>query len=1177
MPSIVVVYDYSGKQITGTSKEPKSFSGLTNYQGGRKVHYRKGDIYLNKSTGHLYKCTKGAAQAKDSQWVYTSTMILKKPGKLATITVSKSNDTTLTFTAKLKWIAEGYESTSSSRATSSTLTCYVSVDSGDPIKVKSKSLSGTKMSETTQWAVSLSGVLKKLYPKTSAKAVGVYFRIDGSNEKGAATGNKSPVYKFKKPSVPTVGPITYNATTGEISCKVKSDEGKDERQRVDMTIDVHTENRQTGFSGTDSITTTTALEVTKTYDVTNRALLSNKYFALMSVRAKARGIAGDSAWSKYQKMYVSAPQNVRISSGIRCDADTLVVPIYIVPSSSGFPVTGVRLQALRNVEYETAAQIPSGANWSDIGNEDDGQCTALSASMSDVMPSAGRCTWVRLKAWNNDEDAHHTFSTPVRLTDIERMVPTAADDDCTIASVDVGKDGESAIVTVVWNADDSNETEVSWSARENAWASTEQPETFVMRDLEWASNKTTTIGGNTYTKSATLNVVNLDSDSRYWFAARRVREFDDETTTYGPLSLRVAASMSRGPSSVMLYVPNYAVNGEPMTLSWDFDATDQQTAWNVRVLGGSDKSPDDLIIANGNGTSWVTSVPWESIAPKVSEGQISVYVEVTTSGGTMSSDVHSIPVVSVPMVSVVSMPNVHTQPVMFSVLSSANDIDLAVVVRSTGASVNSPSGYRTQADGDVIWSSVVVPDWVPADTYPSGSELADAKAALDAAIESYQTAETAYAALGQAYVNALVAYNNASSNVADLESNLSDARNTLSEAQGTLTLAQEHLASLEQGTEEYESAVEAVEDAEQAVSDAEDAVEAIEGQLGTEQSPGPARQVMLEALRDYEDAEDAYSSASLATEEAALEAAYAAYYKAEAEYIPTTSSVMPYASTITLPGALDILDLATYKISVVGIERVVGMRSYESVGVFSVDLAHKAPQPPEEVEVEPFDVTDEQGYRTLGATIKLKPSVRTIATDVYDVYRVTQDGSFLVASDLGDDSEVLDPYAPFGSAYLRYRVACRTANGDEAWRDYDYYLLGDLKPGVGFLRLDWDNEYLELEHSVSHSDSYQKGFEARKHLDGTVSGHWDEGRERTASLSATMIRGFETIAMESLRRLAQYPGPCMVRTVDGTAFVADVEVDGISPSSGTVNVGVSMSATEIGITDEFMALEVEST
>ena len=1176
MPNIIKVYDYSGTQITGTSKEPRSFSGLTNYQGGVKVHYKKGDIYFNKTTGHLYKCTKGAAQAKDSQWVYTSTMTLKKPGKLATITVSKSNDTTLTFTAKLKWIAEGWQSTSSQRATSAKLTCFVSVKGGDPIEVKSKSLSGASMSETTQWSVSMSSVLKKLYPKTDLTAVGVYFRISGSNEKGAATGNKSAVYKFKKPRVPTVGPIEYDPATGEISCKVKSDEGKDECQRVDTTIDVYTQNKQTGQTGSESVTTTTSLEVTKTYDVTNRAQLSNKHFAVMWVRAKARGIAGDSAWSKKQTMYVSAPQNVKISSGIRCDKNAVVVPIYVVPSSSGFPVTGVRLQALRDVQYDSSELIPAGAQWQDVGNEDDGQCKAISVDTADVIPSAGRFTWVRLKAWNNDEDLHHTFSAPVRLVELEKMVPTAADDDCTIASVEVGDDGESAIVEVVWNTDDSNETEVSWSTRENAWESTDQPETFVMADSEWSHSKSTTIGGNTYTKAATLNVVNLDSESRYWFAARRVREFDEETTTYGPLSIKVAASMSRGPSGVMLYVPDYVISGEPMVLSWDFDAADQQTAWNIRVMEGADKSPDDRIIANGSGAAWVSSVPWDSIEPKVSNGQIAIYGEITTNGGTMASETYSVPIVSRPSIALASTPDVTTQPVMLSVLSSTNETDLAVVVRSTGASVNSPSGYRTQADGDVVWSGVVMPDWVPADTYPSGSDLAQAKAALDAATQSYQTAETAYNALGQDYVDALVAYNNAASVVSDLEGNLSDARSALTEAQDALVSAQEYLATLEQGTEEYESALEAVDEAEQAVSDAEDAVEAIEAQLGTEQSPGPARQAMADALNDYEDAEDAYSSASLATEEAALEAAYAAYYAAEATYIPTVSSDKPYATTIQLPTGLDLIDRAAYVVNVVAIESTVGLRSEEQVGRFAIDLTHKAPQPPEDVEVEPFDVTDDDGFRTIGATISLKPSVRTVETDVYDVYRVTQDGSYLIASDLDDEATILDPYAPFGSAFLRYRVACRTANGDEEWRDYDYYLLGDMPLGRGFMRVDWGSEYVELQRSVSHSDAYRKGFEARKHLDGTVSGHWDEGTERTMTIDAAFMRGYESAGIESVRRLARYSGPCFIRTIDGTAYEADVEVGGISPSSGTIKVGVSMSATEVGLTEEFKALEVES-
>ena len=119
------------------------------------------------------------------------------------------------------------------------------------------------------------------------------------------------------------------------------------------------------------------------------------------------------------------------------------------------------------------------------------------------------------------------------------------------------------------------------------------------------------------------------------------------------------------------------------------------------------------------------------------------------------------------------------------------------------------------------------------------------------------------------------------------------------------------------------------------------------------------------------------------------------------------------------------------------------------------------------------------------------------------------------------------------------------------------------------LRIDWDGKYVELTHCITNSDSYQKDFEATKHLDGSVAGHWNAGAMRTASFSATVIDVYEVETLDLLRDLAAYDGPCFVRTSDGIAYEADVEVGDISESYGKASINVSFSASEVELTSEY--------
>jgi hypothetical protein len=185
------------------------------------------------------------------------------------------------------------------------------------------------------------------------------------------------------------------------------------------------------------------------------------------------------------------------------------------------------------------------------------------------------------------------------------------------------------------------------------------------------------------------------------------------------------------------------------------------------------------------------------------------------------------------------------------------------------------------------------------------------------------------------------------------------------------------------------------------------------------------------------------------------------------------------------------------------------------------------------------------------------------ATDCYDVYRMTGDGATLIGSDLPLDATVADEYAPFGTGMdLAYRVACRTADGDVAWTDVAYELAGDA------IRVDWQGGTVELPWNVAISDGYSKDVDVHEYLDGSTDALYNSGVRRSAKLSTDVIRLDEQATVDAVRALARHDGPAFVRTPDGSAYEADVQVTEMS-TQGPI-VAVALDCTEVRATEEFL-------
>ena len=265
---------------------------------------------------------------------------------------------------------------------------------------------------------------------------------------------------------------------------------------------------------------------------------------------------------------------------------------------------------------------------------------------------------------------------------------------------------------------------------------------------------------------------------------------------------------------------------------------------------------------------------------------------------------------------------------------------------------------------------------------------------------------------------------------------------------------------------------------------------------------------------------------------------------------------------VALPDGLEVYDVGVYDIEVTGVSQTTGLKSDPQVTGARVRWAHQAHQPSDGSTVTVY--ADDRV-----CTIEPAAPDNVSDTDVFDLYRVTPDGAFLIASDLKYGSAVSDRYAPYGRGPLRYRICTRTDDGDISWRDVEYALP------CGVLRFDWGEESLELPYNLVVSESMSCDFARRPHLDGSIGGGWNPAVTHDGSISTDMVR-FESAEDQRLvRSLAYHAGPVFVRLPNGIASQANVDVAGLDDDYQSGLMSVSFKAEFVSLTDEFMVATSE--
>ena len=178
----------------------------------------------------------------------------------------------------------------------------------------------------------------------------------------------------------------------------------------------------------------------------------------------------------------------------------------------------------------------------------------------------------------------------------------------------------------------------------------------------------------------------------------------------------------------------------------------------------------------------------------------------------------------------------------------------------------------------------------------------------------------------------------------------------------------------------------------------------------------------------------------------------------------------------------------------------------------------------------------------------VKPTTGWTEGDVADIYRLSADSPELIVKDAEFDTKYVDPYPTYGE-FGGYRVVYRTKNGDYidnrvlAMTDYhaDDENLNIRHDNFGIV-IDFNGDQITLPYNVSLSNSWTKDFIKTTYLGGTIQGDWNPVVERSSTANTVIPIEVEPEQIEALRRLANYPGVCHVRTPDGSSFSADVQV-----------------------------------
>lgn len=195
------------------------------------------------------------------------------------------------------------------------------------------------------------------------------------------------------------------------------------------------------------------------------------------------------------------------------------------------------------------------------------------------------------------------------------------------------------------------------------------------------------------------------------------------------------------------------------------------------------------------------------------------------------------------------------------------------------------------------------------------------------------------------------------------------------------------------------------------------------------------------------------------------------------------------------------------------------------------------------------------------AVIKAIAGTNTPAGSKCDIYRLSYDKPQLIVQNGDFGTDYVDPYPALGEN-AGYRCVCITENGDyitagnkPAWVDVPVMID---EQGIV---VDFNGKRVVLPYDISLSNRWTKDFKLTQYLGGSQRGDWNPAVKRTGTFNVSLWADDEEA--ELMRDLAVWTGICHVRTPEGSAFTADVQVSESKSMQKWNVVSFTLTITEV--------------
>lgn len=601
-----------------------------------------------------------------------------------------------------------------------------------------------------------------------------------------------------------------------------------------------------------------------------------------------------------------------------------------------------------------------------------------------------------------------------------------------------------ALVTWDWAWKSADIAELSWSDHDDAWESTDQPQTYRITNAH----------------AAKWSIYGLESGTTWYIRVRLIKTTAGGENP-GPWSDPLGLDMASAPNAPILTCSKLSVTHDgTFTVSWEYestDGTDQMDAvLRLATLTNTGEVTYGSEIRTDIGTNRSIDLVPDDIDGWQTGNKYGFVLKVISESGKHSewSEPEFITVV---------------EPLTCSITSTSFDT-LYEYVKTPDTELQNGSTYYT-----VTASSVSEPDVADIQEYYELSNGVYAKTE-DAQIDS---TKTYYTLSGALVTNPYVSYIDTYYERATI--------NTLKEMPIEIT------TSISGG---------------------------VDGQYSTNVSIERASAYFVERPD-----ETSYSG-----------------YAGETVY----SSVVETPSSITinqedLIGNLD--DTAWYILTVYTFDDLDQMA--EDSVIFRVNWEHQATIPG-------ATVIFDSDY----SAVKITPTIDENSYeegDTFDIYRLSADKPVLIVKGGQFGETYVDPYPTIGFNG-GHRVVTVTANGDfianeaesdMAWIDLDYedgdIFLSDF-PIVNF-----GEGTFPILYNIDLSTNWSKDFRETRYLGGHIQGDWNAGIHRDSTINSVILREDDSDTATLFRRMAEYPGVCHIRTLDGSNYYADVQVSETIP------------------------------